>query len=101
MQTVWDHIRLAADRTPDQVAMVDDRSDKTLTFSGLVEEVDAVAAGLASLDIGSGDRVATDDETTAAVAKAVVGKQFRRVRKRGRALNRSSNTCASRRVSAS
>ena len=46
MQSVWDHIRLAAERTPDNIALVDDRSDRQLTFAELVEDVEAAAAGL-------------------------------------------------------
>lgn len=59
MQTVWDHIRLAADRTPDRAAIVDDRSDLVLSFRGLIDEVETVAAGLVSAGIGPGTRVAT------------------------------------------
>jgi 2-furoate---CoA ligase len=59
MQTVWDHIRLAADRTPDRTAVVDDRTDRTLTYAELVGETECVAAGLAGAGISPGDRVAT------------------------------------------
>ncbi|MGB0630331.1 MAG: AMP-binding protein, partial [Alphaproteobacteria bacterium] len=59
MQTVWDHIRLAASRTPDNIAVVDDRSDRKLTFSELVEEVESAAAGLAAAGLQPGQYVAT------------------------------------------
>ena len=59
MQTVWDHIRLAASRTPGRIAIVDDKTDRTLTFAGLVAEAETVAAGLSRAGIAPGDRVAT------------------------------------------
>jgi 2-furoate---CoA ligase len=59
MQTVWDHIRLAAARTPGRTAVVDDRTDRKLTFAGLIAEVESAAAGLAAAGVSSGDRVAT------------------------------------------
>ena len=52
MQTVWDHIRLAAERTPDHIAMQDDRTDRVLTFAELVREVETVAAGFADAGVG-------------------------------------------------
>ena len=58
-QTVWDHVRLAADRTPDRIAVVDDKSDCTITFAGLVREVESAAAGLAAIGVRSGQHVAT------------------------------------------
>ena len=59
MQTVWDHVRLAAARTPDHPAIVDDRTDRRLTFSELIAEVEAMAAGFAIAGIADGNRVAT------------------------------------------
>lgn len=59
MQTVWDHIRLAANRTPGRIAVVDDRSDRRLTFAELIAETECVAAGLAAAGISPGDRIAT------------------------------------------
>ena len=59
MQTVWDHIWLAADRTPDNIAVVDDRSDRRLTFAELVDEVETAAAGLAEAGLRPGQYVAT------------------------------------------
>jgi len=59
MQTVWDHIWLAADRTPDNIAVVDDRGDRRLTFAELVDEVETAAAGLAEAGLRPGQYVAT------------------------------------------
>ena len=59
MQAVWDHIRLAAERTPDNIALVDDRSDRQLTFAELVEDVEAAAAGLGAAGLRPGQKVAT------------------------------------------
>lgn len=59
MQTVWDHIRLAAARTPDRIAVVDDTSDRTLSYAALVAETESMAAGFAAAGISPGDRVAT------------------------------------------
>ena len=58
MQTVWDHVRLAAARTPDRTAMVDDRGPRMASFSELVEEAEAMAAGLAATGLSPGDRAA-------------------------------------------
>lgn len=59
MQTVWDHIRLAAERTPDGLAVVDDRSDRRLSFTELMQEVESAAAGLAAAGLRPGEHVAT------------------------------------------
>ena len=59
MQTVWDHIRLAAARTPDRIAVVDDNSDNVLSYSALIAEIESMAAGFAAAGISPGDRVAT------------------------------------------
>lgn len=59
MQTVWDHIRLAAERTPDHIAIQDDWTDRVLTFAELVREVETVAAGFAEAGVGRGQRAAT------------------------------------------
>lgn len=59
MQAVWDHIRLAAERTPDNIAVVDDRSERQLTFAELVEDVEAAAAGLGAAGLKPGQNVAT------------------------------------------
>jgi len=59
MQTAWDHVRLAAERTPGHLAIVDDQNDRSYTFQQLVEEVEAVAAGFMEGGIGPGQRTAT------------------------------------------
>ncbi len=58
MQSVWDHVRLAAERTPELPAMVDDRTARRLTYGELVLEVETVAAGFAEAGIVCGERVA-------------------------------------------
>ncbi|MEC7490552.1 MAG: AMP-binding protein [Pseudomonadota bacterium] len=59
MQTVWDHVRLAAERTPDKTAIVDDRTKRSFNYRELVDEVETVAAGLMEKGIGPGQRTAT------------------------------------------
>jgi 2-furoate---CoA ligase len=59
MRTAFDLVRLAAERTPDHPAIVDDRSDRAFTYRQLLHEVDIVAAGLAARGITRGVRVAT------------------------------------------
>lgn len=59
MQTAFDLVWLSAERNPDQMALVDDRTDRALTYRQLIEEIETVAAGLAARGIGAGTRVAT------------------------------------------
>jgi len=59
MQTAYDLVWLAAERTPDQLALVDDRTDRKLTYRELIEEIDILAAGLAGRGVKRGARVAT------------------------------------------
>lgn len=59
MRTGYDLIVLAAERNPDHLAIVDDRSGRGLTYRELMREIDAVAAGLHARGIRMGDRVAT------------------------------------------
>lgn len=59
MLTAYDLVLEAADRTPDQLALVDDLTDRRLTYRELIAEIDAVAAGFAADGIGAGDRVST------------------------------------------
>ena len=46
MKTAYDLVWIAGERTPDHLALVDDRTDRTLTYRQLLTEVDTVAAGL-------------------------------------------------------
>ena len=59
MQTAYDLVRLAAQRAPDHPALVDDRTDRALTYTQLVAEIDCVAAGLAAQGLRAGQLVAT------------------------------------------
>ena len=59
MQTCYQLIWLAAERTPDRLAMVDDASHRQFTYAELISEIETVAAGLAGRGIGKGTRVAT------------------------------------------
>lgn len=59
MQAIHDLVRLAAARNPGHAAMVDDRTDRRLSYRQLLEEIHAYAAGFAALGIGPGKIVAT------------------------------------------
>ena len=59
MQTCFQLVWLAAERTPDQMAMVDDVTDRAFTYAELIREIEAVAAGLVARGVGKGMRVAT------------------------------------------
>ena len=59
MRTGYDLIFLAAERNPDHLAIVDDRTDKRLTYRELIQEIDVIAAGLCQRGVRAGDRVAT------------------------------------------
>ena len=59
MQTPYDMVRMSGERSPDQLALVDDRSDRALTYRELLAEIDAVAAGLAMHGVRRGDRIGT------------------------------------------
>ena len=59
MRTGYDLIAIAAERTPDHPALVDDRTDRVLTYSQLMAAADAVAAGLYARGVAQGHRVAT------------------------------------------
>ena len=52
MKTAYDLVWIAGERTPDHLALVDDRTDRKLTYRQLLAEVDAVAAGLAARGVG-------------------------------------------------
>ena len=58
-QTIYDMVRLSAARAPEHVAIVDDRTDRKLTYRQLIREIDAYAAGFAGLGIAPGRIVAT------------------------------------------
>ena len=64
MHTGYQLVWIAAERTPDHPALVDDITDRKLTYRELIAEVDAVAAGMAARGIGAGSRVATALPTT-------------------------------------
>jgi non-ribosomal peptide synthetase component E (peptide arylation enzyme) len=59
MKTAYDLVWIAGERTPDHLALVDDRTDRKLTYRNLLTEVDTVAAGLAARGIRAGCRVAS------------------------------------------
>ena len=59
MQTAYQLVWLAAERTPDHLAMVDDQTDRAFTYARLIFEIDSVAAGLAASGVGKGMKVAT------------------------------------------
>jgi len=59
MLTTFDLVWMAAERAPNHLAIVDDRTDRRLTYRQLIEEIEMVAAGLAARHINSGMRVAT------------------------------------------
>ncbi len=59
MQTAFDLVWLSAERDPGHVAIVDDLTPRRLTYERLVDEVEAVAAGLGARGVGAGMRVAT------------------------------------------
>ena len=59
MQTMYDLVWIQAERSPDALAMVDDRTDRALSYRGMIEEIDAIAAGFSKRGIGGGSSVAT------------------------------------------
>ncbi|MBT3917015.1 MAG: AMP-binding protein [Rhodospirillaceae bacterium] len=59
MQTCYDLVWLSAQRAPGDLALVDDQSDRALTYQQLIEEVDIVAAGLQTRGVKQGMRIAT------------------------------------------
>ncbi|MGE5148085.1 MAG: AMP-binding protein [Candidatus Eiseniibacteriota bacterium] len=59
MQTAYDLIWRAGERTPDHLALVDDRSDKQFTYKTLLAEVETIAAGLEARGVTTGTRFAT------------------------------------------
>ena len=59
MQTMYDLVWMQAERTPEALALADDRSRRRLTYGQLIEEVEAIAAGFAARGVGPGTRIAT------------------------------------------
>ena len=58
MHTGYELVWLAAERTPDNLAIVDDQSKRRLTYRQMIFEIEAVAAGLSEAGVGPGTRVA-------------------------------------------
>lgn len=59
MHTTYDLVWYSAERTPDHLAIVDDRTDRRLSYRQMIAEVDVIAAGLADRGIKAGSRFAT------------------------------------------
>ncbi len=59
MHSTYDLVWYAAERTPEHLAIVDDRTDRRLSYRQLMAEVDSIAAGLAERGITAGSRFAT------------------------------------------
>jgi 2-furoate---CoA ligase len=59
MHTGYELVWIAAERTPNHPAIVDDRTERQLSYAELIAEIDAVAAGFAARGIGKGSRVVT------------------------------------------
>ena len=59
MHSTYDLVWYAAERTPHHLAIVDDRTDRQLSYSELIAEIEAIAAGLAARGIKPGSRFAT------------------------------------------
>lgn len=59
MQTGYDLVWLSGERTPDQMALVDDVTDRALTYRELLAEIDVAAAGLYGRGVRAGQLIAT------------------------------------------
>ena len=59
MQTAYQMVWMSAERTPNHLALFDDLTNRSLTYSELIIEVDIIAAGLWHKGVRKGDRVAT------------------------------------------
>ncbi len=59
MLTAYQMVWMSAERQPDGLAIVDDKTDRSLTYGELIREVDEIAAGLQAKGIGEGDVVVT------------------------------------------
>ena len=64
MHAGYELVWMAAERTPNQLAIVDDRTERRLTYRELIAEVDMLAAGMSARGIKAGSRVATALPTT-------------------------------------
>jgi acyl-CoA synthetase (AMP-forming)/AMP-acid ligase II len=58
MKSNFDLIWMASERTPNQLAIVDDRTPRTLTYRELIEHAEKMAAGFHTSGIRQGHRVA-------------------------------------------
>ena len=59
VQTAYQMVWLSAQRTPNHTALIDDQTDRCLTYAEMIDEIDIIAAGLRERGICQGDRVAT------------------------------------------
>ena len=59
MKTAYDLVWIAGERTPDHLALVDDRTDRKLTYRQLLRRSTRLRPGLAARGIRAGSRVAT------------------------------------------
>src|SRR3954465_5855721 len=59
MKTAYDLVWIASERTPDHLALVDDRTARTLTYRQPLQVGYVVAAGFAARGIKAGSRIAT------------------------------------------
>ncbi|MCZ6764501.1 MAG: AMP-binding protein [Alphaproteobacteria bacterium] len=59
MQTAYDLVWLSRERTPDHIALVDDATDRALSYRDLLAEIDSVAAGLHARGVRAGQLIAT------------------------------------------
>lgn len=59
MLALWDLLLHSAERAPDQLALVDDATERSLDYAALIAEAEKLAAAFAAAGLGPGDRVAT------------------------------------------
>ncbi len=59
MLTAYQMVWMSAERQPDSLALIDDKTDQSLTYGELIREVDEIAAGLHAKGIGERDVVVT------------------------------------------
>ena len=59
MLTMFDLVWMAAERAPDHLAIVDDRTERRLSYRQLIDEIEMVATGPTARSINYGMRVAT------------------------------------------